>query len=111
MDKIGIKKRKIWEVLVEKSKKKLRKKPKFNKHTVFNNRTGWIFSPKIINIRYLISTSGLDFGPKKLSVHCTIDLLKNHRFNSAIGNSFFVAPKMQPYPKNSKILLQRRVRT
>ena len=64
MDKIGIKRRKIWKVLVEKSKKKLRKKSKFNKHTVFNNRTGWIFSPKIINTWYLISTSGLDFGPK-----------------------------------------------
>ena len=65
MDKIGIKKRKIWEVLVEKSKKKLRKKPKFNKHMVFNNRTGWIFFPKIINARsLLISMSGLDFGPK-----------------------------------------------
>ena len=56
MDKIGIKKRKIWEVLVE--------KPKFNKHTVFNNRTGWIFFPKIMNARSLISMSGLDFGPK-----------------------------------------------
>ena len=45
MDKIGIKKRKIWEVLVEKSKK-MRKKPKFNKHTGFNYHTGWIFSQK-----------------------------------------------------------------
>ena len=64
MDKIGIKKRKIWEVLVEKSKKKLRKKPKFNKHTGFNYHTGWIFFPKTINARYQISMSGLDFGPK-----------------------------------------------
>ena len=54
-----------------KVQKKLRKKSKFNKHTVFNNHTGWIFFPKIINVRYLISTYGLDFGPKKLSVHCT----------------------------------------
>ena len=29
-----------------KSPKYLRKKPKFNKHTVFNNRTGWIFFQK-----------------------------------------------------------------
>ena len=50
---------------------KIEKKSKFNKHTVFNNHTGWIFFPKIINVRYLISTYGLDFGPKKLSVHCT----------------------------------------
>ena len=50
---------------------KLRKKSTFNKHTVFNNHTGWIFSPKIINVRYLISTYGLDFGPEKLNVHCT----------------------------------------
>ena len=71
IDKIDIKRRKIWKALVEKSKKNGGKKSKFNKHTVFNNRTGWIFSPKIINIRYLISTSGLDFGPKKLSVHWT----------------------------------------
>ena len=71
IDKIDIKRRKIWKALVEKSKKNGGKKSKFNKHTVFNNRTGWIFSPKIINIRYLISTYGLDFGPKKLSVHCT----------------------------------------
>ena len=42
MDKFGIKKRKIWEVLVEKSKKKNEK----NKHMVFNNRTGWIFFSK-----------------------------------------------------------------
>ena len=54
-----------------KVQKKIEKKSKFNKHMVFNNHTGWIFFPKIINIRYLISTSGLDFGPKKLSVHCT----------------------------------------
>ena len=55
-----------------KIQKKLRKKKsKFNKHTVFNNHTGWIFFPKIINVQYLICTSGLDFGPKKLSVHCT----------------------------------------
>ena len=46
IDKIGIKRRKIWKVLVEKSKKNLRKKPKFNKHTGFNYRTGWIFSQK-----------------------------------------------------------------
>ena len=56
---------------MEKSKKKFRKKSNFNKHTVFNNHTGWIFFPKIINVRYQISTYGLDFGPKKLSVHCT----------------------------------------
>ena len=64
IDKIDIKRRKIWKALVEKSKKNGGKKSKFNKHTVFNNRTGWIFSPKIINARYLISTYGLDFGPK-----------------------------------------------
>ena len=65
MDKIGIKKRKIWEVLVEKSKK-MRKKPKFNKHTGFNYHTDGedFFSPKTINARYQISMSGLDFGPK-----------------------------------------------
>ena len=38
MDKIGVKKRKIWEVLVEKSKKIGKKKPRFDKHMVFNNR-------------------------------------------------------------------------
>ena len=71
MDKIGIKRRKIWEVLVEKSKK-LRKMPKSNKHTGFNNCKGWIFSTKTINALYLISMRmhGLDFGPKnnKLSL-------------------------------------------
>ena len=30
----------------------------------FNYRTGWIFFPKIINARYLISMSRLDFEPK-----------------------------------------------
>ena len=60
-----------WGSFGGKVQKKLRKKSKFNKHMVFNNHTGWIFSPKIINVRYLISTYGLDFGPKKLSVHCT----------------------------------------
>ena len=54
-----------------KVQKKFRKKSNFNKHTVFNNHTGWIFFPKIINVRYQISTYGLDFGPKKLIVHCT----------------------------------------
>ena len=63
-----------WENLDKKEKnlggiggkvqKNLRKKPKFNKRTGFNNRTGWIFFPKIINARSLISMSGLDFGPK-----------------------------------------------
>ena len=47
-----------------KVQKNLRKKPKFNKHTGFNFRTGWIFFQKTINTRYLISMSGLDFGPK-----------------------------------------------
>ena len=49
MDKIGIKRRKNWEVLEEKSKKIEKKKPKFNKPTEFNNRTGLIFFPKAIN--------------------------------------------------------------
>ena len=40
------------------------------------------------------------------ALSCAVELLKNCRFNSAIGKSFFVAPKMHPYPKNSKILLQ-----
>ena len=65
MDKIGIKKRKIWEVLVEKSKKIGEKdKPKFNKYTGFNYLTGWIIFQITINARYLISMSGLYFGPK-----------------------------------------------
>ena len=72
IDKIGTKRRKFGKFWW-KSPKKMRKKSKFNKHTVFNNRTGWIFPPKIINERYLISTTRLDFGPKnnKRTLHCT----------------------------------------
>ena len=42
---------------------------------------------------------------------CRVELLKNYRFNSAIGKNFFVAPRMHPYLKNSKILLRIDVRT
>ena len=42
-----------------KVQKKMRKKSKFDKHMVFNNK------------RTVSNMSGLDFGPKKLSVHCT----------------------------------------
>ena len=70
IDKICTKRRKFGKFWW-KSPKKIEKKSKFHKHMVFNNHTGWIFSPKIINVWYLINTSGLDFGPKKLSVHCT----------------------------------------
>ena len=49
---------------MEKSKTYLRKTPKFDKRTGFNNRTGWIFFPKTINTWYLISMHGLDFDPK-----------------------------------------------
>ena len=64
IDKIGIKRRKFGKFWWKSPKKIEKKKSKFNKHTVFNNRTGWIFFPKIINARYLISPHGLDFGPK-----------------------------------------------
>ena len=42
---------------------------------------------------------------------CLLGLLKNYRFFSRIGKSFFVAPRMHPYLKNSKILLRDRART
>ena len=56
---------------------------------VFNNHTGWIFFPKIINVRNLISTSGLDFGPKKLSIHCTT--IRKCRVGCGIHVNYFVS--------------------
>ena len=54
MDQIGIKRGKIEEKILGKMTKKLRKKPKkfpnlINAQNLHNNRTGWIFPPKIIN--------------------------------------------------------------
>ena len=46
---------------------KLRKKLEFNKHTGFNNRAGWIFFPKKINVQYPISIS---WNQKTISAHC-----------------------------------------
>ena len=64
IDKIGTKRRKFGKFWW-KSPKKMRKKSKFNKHTVFNNRTGWIFSPKIINERWILD-------PKTISAQHTV---------------------------------------
>ena len=64
MDDIGIKRIKIWEVLVEKSKKFCEKNPNLiNTQDLIIAQGGFIF-PKTINAQYLISMHGLDFDPK-----------------------------------------------
>ena len=80
IDKIGTKRRKFGKFWW-KSPKKLRKKNPnvINTQYLIIAKQGF-FLINIINAWYLISTSGLDFGPKKLSVHCTIVQSKNCTF-------------------------------